>query len=1018
MSQYKSALRSQQPPESIDNSKYRQQARQLQELFPTWSNDDLQSLLVEVQGDVELAATRISDGVAEQWGSVSRKKDKKPPASAHASKESFPARGDVRGARGGRGGRGGPGRGGAAVRGRGGPRGGAVNGRSPRVGSPNQAHPDGTPAVSTEIKDVADSVDASPLAIAPEGTNQQNGVVPPTGRTDASSSHLTTPALSTSSSWAGASTTSTWGGDTEPNGSSASVNVPSSKLVSKPATSKLSWAQIARPQEKVTPPPPAPPVSSHPVPLQAPSNVLPPPVSEPEPESQTQSWQEPTTAQAPPTWDDEPQAKPTTSGTGAWISTPGVEEPKTEQPEPQTPQQHEAEVEATKEPVSAEPEKQQPLPASKSEPAPLPPLATPVLSQTAAATPSPKLSGRSAAGTHRSSARYKNIDQPVVMPSSFGTGIEKVGMQFGSLSLGGESLLDSNSSEPDAPATAPEPPSPPTPQTQAPAQQDLPPPPPPATAPASTSLGSAIFSQQQVHPQSSQAVPAQPSSALLSIPASIPQPAQQAPAHATVAASPIQQFAQQQHQQAQQQQTQHQLAQHQAQHQAQQHTLTSVHQQQLHQQQHGQQPQHTPQAHNQYAQHGLPTHIDPSQQAQSQQQQSATHSNYFGRGEAAAAAPYFHTPTPPAGQAQDSPYGSFGQLGAQAQHQQGSHLGGFGAQEYGYGDNQRNFYDTYQQGGFGNRNVLGHEDVKGLPGTQQQPPAAAGIPPSSAQAAQPHGSLQAGGQPQPAGAQAPQQGYPVPYPYYTYPQSQQFYSYNPNYAAVPQPFKYPAMYQPPPGPGSAPSPVAKQPGAGVGVGVQPQGNPYSQGLYPQGGYDDYQQHPHLSQHTQQHSHGLSLGQGGVGAGEYGKQLYGGAGQGSMQGFMGLSGQGAGGAGGPTSNAGGPRGAGSPETPYKPYAPKDVGGVAAGRGAGQQQGQVQGQPQGQGQGGQGPQGQGFYGGARFGGGAGGVSGAGGVGGPQQTTHHPQGGPQGHLGYPQGGNDGSFYQYRGQQQGYWQ
>lgn len=217
------------------------------------------------------------------------------------------------------------------------------------------------------------------------------------------------------------------------------------------------------------------------------------------------------------------------------------------------------------------------------------------------------------------------------------------------------------------------------------------------------------------------------------------------------------------------------------------------------------------------------------------------------------------------------------------------------------------------------------------------------------------------------------------------------------------------MYQPPSGPASAPSPVSKQPGAGVGA--VPQGNPYSQGLYPQGGYDDYQPHPHHSQHSQQHS--LGLNQAGVGTGDYGKQLYG-SGNLGIQGFMGPGGQGAG-TGGPNSNAGGPRGAGSPETPYK-YAAKDVGSVSAGRGAGQQ-GQGQGQPQGQSHGGQVPQGQGFYGGARFGAGAG-IGGAGGVAGPQQSAHHPQNGPQGHPGYPQNGNDGNFYQYRGQQQGYWQ
>jgi hypothetical protein len=92
-------------------------------------------------------------------------------------------------------------------------------------------------------------------------------------------------------------------------------------------------------------------------------------------------------------------------------------------------------------------------------------------------------------------------------------------------------------------------------------------------------------------------------------------------------------------------------------------------------------------------QHGLPTHLDPAQNQlqhsphapQAQQQltnASAGHSSYFRQPEA----PYFHTPTPPAGQ-QDSPYGTFGQIGQQMQHQsQGSH-GGFNT-DYGYNDNR------------------------------------------------------------------------------------------------------------------------------------------------------------------------------------------------------------------------------------------------------------------------------------------------------------------------------------------
>lgn len=316
-----------------------------------------------------------------------------------------------------------------------------------------------------------------------------------------------------------------------------------------------------------------------------------------------------------------------------------------------------------------------------------------------------------------------------------------------------------------------------------------------------------------------------------------------------------------------------------------------------------------------------------------------------------------------------------------------------------------------------------------MPGAQQTP-TSTGLPPSSAQASQQHTSSQGVGQPQPGAGQGPQQGYPpqhVPF-FYPYPQNHQFYGtpYNTGYG-VPQPayMKYqPNVFQPagPPGPGSAPSPATKQPGANVGVNVQPQSNPYSQGLYQQGGYDDYQSHPHHTQHQQhqphQHSHNLGLGQaGGVSGNEYGKQLYGGPGQG----FMGL---GQGGAGsGAASNASGPRVAGSPETSYKSYAPKDGGlGVAAGRGSAGQQGQGQGQPQGQGQqGGQGgPQGQGFYGGNRFGSSAGSAGVGGGIGGPQQTSHHQQGGTQGHLGYPQGTNEANFYPYQQprQQQQYWQ
>jgi len=81
MSQYKSAIRSQPQEQPTDSTKFRSQARQLQEFFPNWTNDgthpfnymtsarphfffaaDLLTVLNEVGGDVQLAATRISDG--------------------------------------------------------------------------------------------------------------------------------------------------------------------------------------------------------------------------------------------------------------------------------------------------------------------------------------------------------------------------------------------------------------------------------------------------------------------------------------------------------------------------------------------------------------------------------------------------------------------------------------------------------------------------------------------------------------------------------------------------------------------------------------------------------------------------------------------------------------------------------------------------------------------------------------------------------------------------------------------
>ncbi|KAI0742756.1 hypothetical protein C8Q80DRAFT_1273371 [Daedaleopsis nitida] len=930
--------------------KYRSEVKHLQEAFPAWSYDDLQTLLTEVNGDVQVAADRISEGRAEQWGSVTRKKDKKLTSNSTHFKDSSAnrERGDFRGGRGGR----------AA---RGGPRGGAARGASARGGHHEVNGHRAKPSVAGQTPNEAPAADGA----APSIPNEETTDTDPEG----------------ASAW-GSSTPPTWGGDTSTINGSATHSAPApivtpvaapapaqahspapAKVVSTPATSKLSWAQIARkPQEKPVPPP-------APVPQPAPVSVPTPP---PAPAQQLEStppqrFRKSRRRRPAPTWDDEPRPPPQTESISA-PEEPKPAEPITKPVEEPIPDR----IHAAGPPGVV----QQPAPES---PAGLPPKPL-----------TPSISTRPTPVSHRTNPKFKTTDQPVVLPASFGSGLEKIGMQFGSLSLGGEDfdasphdIVPVEQTPPQAPA--PEPAPVPTPVAAAPEPVAPIASPPTQTSLASTPLFQTSISQptQQPQPQQTQQPPALPISqqaSQSSIPSSLSQPAlsTQSSLPTSTAASSISSYSQP---------SQPSLSSHQS------------------------QPQS--QTHHSYGQHGLPAHLDQVQSqpqhnapvSQPQQPQPALAqlggpSSYFRQAEA----PYFHTPTPPAGQSQDSPYGAFGQLG-QVQHQgQGSHLGNFSGGDYAYGESQRNFYDSYSGPTGFNRNVLGHDDIKSLPGSQQ-PHAAPGLPPASAQSSQQHPpSSQSSSQGQPSAGQGPQQGYPPPVPYYyPYPQSQYYGSpYNSSYT-VPQPFvKYP-VFQGPPGPQSAPSPATKQGPSSV----QPQ-SPYGQSLYGQqphsNAYDDIGY-----QHHNQHSVGQNVNVGsGLPSGEYGKHqhgsLYGGSGQG-MQGFMGLGQSSA-----PTS--GPPLGqraaAGSPENAYKPYGGgvKDVGaGVGVGQGGVGQGPQVRGGVQQPGQGS-------FYT-QRF---AGSQSG-----GPQgQQAQQPQGqGPQGHLGYPQGGSEGStFYSYQPRQQQYWQ
>lgn len=66
----------------------------------------------------------------------------------------------------------------------------------------------------------------------------------------------------------------------------------------------------------------------------------------------------------------------------------------------------------------------------------------PAESETTSAKPlTPAAHTRPAPASHRSAAKFKTTDQAVVMPvGSFAAGVEKIGMQFGSLSIGGDDL--------------------------------------------------------------------------------------------------------------------------------------------------------------------------------------------------------------------------------------------------------------------------------------------------------------------------------------------------------------------------------------------------------------------------------------------------------------------------------------------------------------------------------------------------------------------------------------------------
>ncbi|KAF8583422.1 hypothetical protein K439DRAFT_1661296 [Ramaria rubella] len=1067
MSAYKSYTprRPTESTESSSNDKLKAKVEKLQELFPSWSYEGTLSVVTETAGDVELAVARISEGHAEQWGSVTRKRDKKT-VQPSQSTSSFSSRGDrdrpSGDFRGGRGGRGGRGRGGG---GRGTSRAGHASGHHREAGA-STSGTNGTVTLTSEAAPVNNDVIASTTAVSNDwGTETKaNGVGPGPGdpwvpKPTTNDTHeaaaegwtapIEPPAASSSAGWGGESaaeaisapawvaetaTPDAWpSSQSTQNGTSELAKTKAHVKTSKvPAGAKLSWAQIARAQEKpktvvATPPtqplaPPVPPASTESRPSPA-SEELPPA------QDQEQGWEEPTTVQ-PPTWDDEQPSLPlqaeesqVSPAHDGWITADTVPPPSAPQEAWDTSATFSTEV-ALQEAATQDSTWNPPQPEEKAS-IPSPQVTTPSIASIAPSssvasvatstaptskpsTPSVAHASARSLNAHRSSARYPKSDQAVVIPAfagSIGAGGEKLGMQFGSLSIGGDDFDGTFKTEAEQPASLS-----PEQRQQQPQQQSQPQP------------------QQQSQPQSQQQPqqqPLQPHQASASVQT---QPHDAVPSPAVPVSSHTQNFFQQASQPTSQippvaqQISPSQPSQSQQQpasagppfgsHQPPPALTHHQQQQQLAQQHHQPQAQHS---YVQQQQHGIHTHFDgppaTQQQQQPQQQQHTTGpqtGSYFRQPES----PYYHTPTPPQSAPPDhqgayattfSPLGVGAGAHGHAQglggQGQGSHLGAFGAGgpgEYGYGDGQRGFYDYAQPGSFSNRLVHEEPSKSGLPISQGSQPtsslsAAAGQP-------QPSSGPQGSSSQPPTGQQGQQQSYPAPMPYYYppyYPQNS-YPSYpNPSYGQAYMP-KYPPVYPHQAPPGSAPPPASKGPSATA---------PYSASAsqshlyHGQSGFED------PSSGYQHHQGSTNLGNTDYSKPPHHQQqqqpLYGAQASQGLQSFLGIqqtpgSGQGVGGPGNQQ------RSGTSPETSYKPYGTPGVASDKSGAGIGAQTGQ-----QGRGAGVQQTQQQAggtgsFYPGGRF---------SGSAGGPQQQGQQQS--------YPQSAEQGQFYPYQPRHQGgYWQ
>jgi hypothetical protein len=180
-------------------------------------------------------------------------------------------------------------------------------------------------------------------------------------------------------------------------------------------------------------------------------------------QDQQPGWEEPTTVE-PPTWDDEPPSlppqapdpqisthdgwitadtvPPATAPPEAWnasatFSAPGPDATPQESNWNQTPSEESASIPS--------PQITTPSIASIAPISSTASVATSTAPTSKPSTPSVSHASARPVNAHRISARYPKSDQAVVIPAfagSIGTVGEKLGMQFGSLSIGGEDNFD------------------------------------------------------------------------------------------------------------------------------------------------------------------------------------------------------------------------------------------------------------------------------------------------------------------------------------------------------------------------------------------------------------------------------------------------------------------------------------------------------------------------------------------------------------------------------------------------